>query len=86
MAAVTVRGIPVETHRAIKARAACNGRSAEAEIRQILQDAVFPQTGLGIGSRLVAIGRRAGLTDAEVDLIEGGAAHASGPAEPMSFE
>ena len=85
MAAVTVRGIPIETHRAIKARAANHGRSAEAEIRQILQDAIGAETGAGIGSRLVAIGRKAGLTNAEVDLIAGGAVDGHGPAEPVSF-
>ena len=43
MAAVTIRNLPDETHRAIKARAARNGRSTEAEIREILGEAVKPQ-------------------------------------------
>jgi len=40
MPAVTVRNIPERTHRALKLRAAKNGRSTEAEIRLILENAV----------------------------------------------
>lgn len=58
MPAVIVRNIPDETHRALKLRAAQNGRSTEAEIRLILQTAVAPQTGLG--SALAAIGQSLG--------------------------
>ena len=43
MAAVTVRNLPEETHRALKLRAARNGRSTEAEIRVILEEAVRPE-------------------------------------------
>lgn len=60
MAAVTVRNLPAETHRALKLRAAHNGRSTEAEIRKILEDAVAPKPRLRIGSELAAFGRRYG--------------------------
>ena len=40
MAAVTIRNLTDETHRALKQRAAHHGRSTEAEIRAILEDAV----------------------------------------------
>ena len=40
VASVTIRNLPDATHRALKARAARNGRSTEAEIRAILQEAV----------------------------------------------
>ena len=60
MAAVTIRNIPQETHRALKLRAAQNGRSTEAEIRLILEEAVVPKPRLKIGSELTAFGRRYG--------------------------
>jgi antitoxin FitA len=58
MTAVTVRGLSVETHRALKMRAASHGRSTEAEIRAILQEAVRPS--MPLGSALAAIGRGLG--------------------------
>ena len=58
MAAMTVRNLPEATHRALKLRAAQNGRSTEAEIRNILETAVQPRVGLG--SALAAIGRSVG--------------------------
>jgi antitoxin FitA len=58
MAAVTVRNLPEETRRALKLRAAQNGRSTEAEIREILEAAVRPSVRLG--TALAAIGRSVG--------------------------
>jgi plasmid stability protein len=63
MAVVTVRNLPDETHRALKLRAAEHGRSTEAEIRAILEDAVRPPTRVKIGSELAALGRRFGGVD-----------------------
>jgi len=60
MAAVTVRNLPEKTHRALKLRAAQNGRSTEAEIRVILEQAVLPKPRLKIGSELAAFGRHYG--------------------------
>ena len=40
MATLTIRNLPDETQRALKARAARNDRSMEAEVRDILQNAV----------------------------------------------
>ncbi|MGA3130673.1 MAG: plasmid stabilization protein [Terracidiphilus sp.] len=42
MASVTIRNLSDVTHRALKLRAAHNHRSLEAEIREILNDAVSP--------------------------------------------
>ncbi len=56
MAAVIVRNLPDETHRALRIRAAQNGRSTEAEIRAILEDAVRPKERIKIGSELAAFG------------------------------
>lgn len=40
MANVLIRNLPTEVHRALKVRAAINGRSTDAEIREILTAAV----------------------------------------------
>jgi plasmid stability protein len=77
--AVTVRNIPEKTHRALKVRAARNGRSTEAEIRFILQEAVAPKPKFKIGSELAAFGRRYG--GIELDITRD-----KRPAEPASFE
>jgi antitoxin FitA len=56
MASITVRNLPDETHRALRVRAAAHGRSTEAEIRAILEDAVMPKERLKLGSALAALG------------------------------
>ena len=48
MSVITVRNLPAETHRALKVRAAQHGRSTEAEIREILENAVRPKTRVGM--------------------------------------
>jgi plasmid stability protein len=78
VAAVTGRNLPEETHRALKVRAAKNGRSTEAEIRRILEDAVSPNTANGLGSQLAAIGRRFGGIELNIT-------RDSRPAEPADF-
>ena len=60
MAAVTVRKLSEKTHRALKLRAARNGRSTEAEIRHILEESVSTEPRINIGSELAALGRRVG--------------------------
>ena len=64
MAAVTVRNLPDETLRALKLRAAKGGRSTEAEIREILANAV--RAPVGIGSALANIGRKLSGVDLDV--------------------
>lgn len=63
MSVVTVRNLPEETHRALKLRAAKHGRSTEAEIREILEEAVRPKTRVKIGSELAAFGQSFGGLD-----------------------
>jgi plasmid stability protein len=53
---VTIRNLPPETHRAIKARARRHGRSTEAEIREILRLAAQPSGALRFGDELAALG------------------------------
>lgn len=79
MPAVTIRNLPVETHRALKLRAAHNGRSTEAEIRVILEGAVSAKPHLKIGSELAAFGRRYGG-------IELNYKRDQRPIEPADFE
>lgn len=79
MTAVTVRNLSPEIHRALKVRAAQHGRSTEAEIRAILEEAVRPPERVKIGAALAAFGRRFGGVD--LDLTRDGA-----PVEPASFE
>ncbi len=85
MASITIRNVPDEVHRALRVRAALHGRSAEAEIRNILEQAAKPEGRLKLGTLLASIAREAeGLTDAEAERIN--QLRDKTPAEPMSFE
>ncbi|MDX8526973.1 Arc family DNA-binding protein [Mesorhizobium sp. MSK_1335] len=84
MTAVTIRNLPEETHRALRVRAAVNGRSTEAEIRAILEDAVRPEGRVKMGALLASIARRAGVKDEDVDALE--QALQKNPAKPLKFE
>jgi plasmid stability protein len=79
MAAITVRNLPDETHRALKQRAEQHGRSTEAEIREILEEAVRPKDRLKIGSELAAFGRQFGGLDLDLE-------RERAPTEPAIFE
>jgi antitoxin FitA len=79
MPVVTVRNLPDETHRALKLRAAEHGRSTEAEIREILEEAVRPAARVKIGSELAAFGQRFGGLDFDI-------ARDESPIEPADFE
>ncbi|MFT4035230.1 MAG: antitoxin [Patulibacter sp.] len=65
MAAITIRNLSDETHRALKVRAASHGRSTEAEVRTILDAAVSPPERVRLGSLLAEIGRDAGGIELE---------------------
>jgi len=79
MAAVTIRNLSDETHRALKRRAAAKGRSTEAEMRAILEEAVNPPERIKLGSELVALGRRLGGVDLSFR-------RDNQPIEPAEFE
>ncbi len=79
MPAVTVRNLPEETHRALKTRAARNGRSTEAEIREILEEAVRPKERIRVGSELAAFGRRFAGLDIDIE-------RDPSPTRPVGFE
>jgi plasmid stability protein len=83
MAAVTIRNLPEETHRALKVRAAQHNRSTEAEMRAILEDAVRPAGRLQMGTLLADMSRKIGLTNADVEALN--QTRDKTPAEPVSF-
>jgi len=66
VAAITVRNLSDETHRALKARAAAHHRSTEAEVRSILEAAVAPADRVKVGSLLASIGQDAGGVELEI--------------------
>ena len=85
MASITIRNVPEEVHRAIRVRAAVHGRSTEAEIRSILEQAAKPEGRLKLGSLLTSIAREAGgLSESEAEAIN--QLRDKTPAEPMDFE
>jgi antitoxin FitA len=84
MAAVTIRNLSDEVHRALKVRAAQHNRSTEAEMRVILEAAVQPEGRLLLGTALSEASRKLGLTNADIEAIE--KVRDRRPAEPMTFE
>ncbi|AQQ30296.1 Arc family DNA-binding protein [Burkholderia cenocepacia] len=79
MPVITVRNLPDEVHRALRIRAAQHGRSTEAEVRDILEQAVRPGGRPRLGTLLAEIGREAGGIDFEVR-------RDASSTDPMSFE
>ncbi|ALD92165.1 plasmid stabilization protein [Cupriavidus gilardii CR3] len=84
MAILTIRNVPDEVHRALRMRAAVHGRSTEAEVRQILENAVMSEQRVRLGDALAEISRRVGLTNEDFAVLEQG--RDKTPAEPMRFE
>lgn len=84
VAMLTVRNLPDEVHRALRARAARHGRSMEAEVREILASVLASGGHIKLGSLLADIGRQAQLKDEEVDVID--QVRDKSPARPVSFE
>ena len=79
MGSLNVRNLSDETHKALRIQAARHGRSMEAEIRAILDDAMNPRKTPGLGSILAAIGRDFGGVDLDI-------ARDRTQAEPANFE
>lgn len=84
MVSITVRNVPEEIHRALRVRAVQHGRSAEAEVRAILEQAVNPPQRIRIGEAIAALARDAGITDEDIAAIE--QTRDRTPAQPMTFE
>ena len=83
MAMLTVRNLPDEVRRALRVRAAQHGRSTEAEVRAILEEAVKPHGRMKLGSWLVDVGRVARFTDADLALLN---ERDQSPSRPVQFE
>ncbi|HEY4173711.1 MAG TPA: plasmid stabilization protein [Rhodopila sp.] len=79
MGSLNVRNLSEQTHKALRIQAAQHGRSVEAEIRAILDDAVNPRDRVGLGSMLTAIGRDFGGVDLDITRDKT-------QAEPADFE
>ncbi len=70
MAVLTVRNVPDDVHRALRVRAAQHGRSAEAEVRDILEHAVKPEKRIRLGDALAALSRKIGLTNEDFAIFD----------------
>jgi plasmid stability protein len=79
MSSITIRNLPEETHRALRLRASLAGRSTEAEVRAILEQAARPPGRIQLGSLLAEIGQEAGGFDLNMERDKT-------PAKPMRFE
>ncbi len=84
MPAITIRNLSPETHRALKQRAALHGRSTEAEVRHILDDAARPVGRVKLGSLLAEIGRE--MSESDRRTFETAIERDRTPAEPIRFE
>lgn len=85
MASITIRNVPDEVHRAIRIRAAQHGRSTEAEIRDILEQAAKPEGRIKLGSYLASTAHEiGGVTDEEQAIL--GSVRDKSPARAASFE
>jgi antitoxin FitA len=83
MPAITIRNLPDETHRALKVRAARHGRSTEAEVRDILEQAARPEERVRLGSLLAEIGRE--MSEGDRRAFEDAIERDKTPAEPVRF-
>jgi plasmid stability protein len=83
MAMLTVRNLPEAVHRALRVRAARHGRSTEAEVRAILEEAVKPEGRIKLGSLLADIGHQAKLTDNDFAVFD---QRDKSPAQPIRIQ
>ena len=84
VAILTVRNVPDDVHRALRVRAAQHGRSTEAEVRDILAQAVKPEKRVRMGDALAALGRKIGLTNEDFEVFE--QVRDKAVSEPVRFE
>ena len=66
MPAITIRNLPEAIHRALRIRAVEHGRSIEAEVGAILEEAVRPEGRRKMGSAMVELFRPLGGVDIEI--------------------
>ena len=63
MPQILVRQLTSEAHRALKARARQQNRSAESLAREILEGTLVPESRTGLGTRMAALWDGADLLD-----------------------
>ena len=80
--AIKIRNVPEAVHRALRVRAAQNGRSLQAEMCEILTAAVKPEGRVRLGDLLAGIGRKMKLTEEEMTVFN----RDHSPARAVSFE
>ncbi len=83
MAILTVRKLPDDVYRALRAQAALHGRSTEAEVIEILTVAVKPETRVYMGDALSTISLKIGLTNEDFKILQ--PVKDKNPAEPLRF-
>ncbi len=66
---LTVRSLADGVVFALKARAKAQGRNTEAEVREILREAVMPSDQVGLGFALQELVQTYAISDSEVDGI-----------------
>ena len=69
MASITIRNVLDEAP-SLRVRAARYDHGAEAEIRDIRQRAAEPPKRIRLGDALAALGRKVGLTDEDIAVID----------------
>ncbi len=79
MPQILVRQLASEAHRALKARARQQNRSAESLAREILEGTLVPESRTGLGTRMAALWDGADFLD--VDLTRD-----QTPYEPVELE
>ena len=84
MAMLTVRNLPDDVHRALRAQAVQHGHSTEAEVREILKMAVKPESRVRIGEALAELGHKIGLTNEDFEVFD--QVKDNSPAQPLRFE
>ena len=76
--------IPDDLYSALRTQAVLHGRSADAEVCEILANAIKPEKPIRMGDALAALGRQMGLTGKDVEAIN--QVQNKTPAQPIGFE
>ena len=66
MTTITIKDLPDATYRALEKRAARHGRSIEAEIHHIIENAMHSPKDIRLGTELAAIGRQIGGVELDI--------------------
>ncbi len=84
MAMMTIRKLPDNVHRALRVRAAQHGQSTEAEVREILANAVNEQSRIHVGDALAELGQKLALTNKDFEIFD--KVRDKTAAKPLEFE